>query len=114
MVNKNNLDKASNLLDYFKKTAKEKKDIAITFNRNKVKYTMAEILQDFTVEEIKLMIDYYCSSYTELNLTEFCYEYDSINNEMISDAEDELKRRALAEQTRQRVVEFRNKYGDHK
>jgi hypothetical protein len=112
-VNKNKLDTAGTLLDYFKKKVKAAKDIDLVFNRNKIKYSVAEILNDFTPQDVKDMIDYYVRVYNNPNVSEFCYEYDSIFVEMKADAEDEIARRATAEETRRRVEEFRQQYGGH-
>lgn len=110
-MNKQYLDIANKLLDYFKKKAKEIHGVDVVINRNKSKYAIAEMLADLSVKQVQDLIDYYMHTYNEPNVNEFCYEYDTIHKEMVTDQQDTIERKSLAEETRRRVEEFRKQYG---
>lgn len=110
-MNKKYLDDANTLISYFKKQVKQVKNVDIVVNRNKTKYNIAEILYDFSPAEVRRLIDYYVKTYKEPDLIQFCYSYEEIHKEMITDEQDDKDRLALAKETRKRVEEFRKQYG---
>lgn len=109
-MKRNSLDVANDLITYFAKayTAKLKKKPVI--NRGKMKFAMADVLQDWNQTEIKTFLDYYVRTEAEPDLTDFCRRYDEIINDKMVEENDAKVRKELMDETKRSVLKFREQY----
>jgi len=109
-MRKNPLDIANDLITYFSKSYVLKMGKKPILNRGKMKYGLAEILQDWNQTEIKEFIDYYVKSTSDPDLTDFCRRYDEIISDKQIEENDTKERKRLMSETQRSVREFREKY----
>lgn len=110
MTRRNVLDVANDMITHFIKTYTSKFKEKPIVNRGKMKYALAEILQDWSQTEIKELLVYYVNSESEPDLSDFCRRYDEIIRDKRLEAADQKVRKQLLNETRQSVLEFREKY----
>lgn len=79
-------------------------------NRGRIKFSIAEILQDWSQTEVKSFLDYYVRTTTEPDIVDFCKRYDEIISEKEIEEKDAKDRRQLMNETRQSVLRFRERY----
>jgi len=100
------------IISYFQARYKEKFNRRPIVNRNKLQWTVGNILQDLSMKEIKTLIDFYIRTDKNPSLMEFCYEYDEILDRMNLESVDLENRKALMRKTEESVIEFRKRYGN--
>lgn len=110
MTKRNVLDVANDMITHFVKAYNGKFKEKPIVNRGKMKYAIAEILQDWTQAEIKDLLTYYVNTESHPDLNDFCKRYDEIIREKRVEANDQKIRKQLLNETRQSVLEFREKY----
>jgi hypothetical protein len=110
MSRRNVLDVANDMITHFVKLYNGRFKEKPIVNRGKMKYAMAEILQDWTQAEIKDLLTYYVDTETAPDLSDFCKRYDEIIREKRIEANDRKIRKQLLNETRKSVLEFREKY----
>lgn len=113
-MRKNNLDVSNELISHFIKSYTKKLGKKPVVNRGKLKYSIAEILQDWNQTEIKSFLDYYVKTETEPDLVDFCRRYDEIIRDKEIEQNDAKARKQLMSETKKAVLEFREKYKDAK
>jgi hypothetical protein len=109
-MRKNPLDVANDLITYFSKSYTQKIGNKPILNRGKMKYAMAEILQDWNQTEIKSFIDFYIRTSSDPDLSDFCKRYDEIIHDKEIEENDLKQRKQLMSETQKSVIEFREKY----
>lgn len=102
---------ASQLIDYFKTQYVKKYGTRPTISRTKAKYQFSDALQDFTIDELKSIIDYYLTIEREPTLNKLVSEYPELSEKMKHDKKSEIERKQLLQETKNRVMEFRRLYG---
>lgn len=110
MTRRNILDVANDMITHFIKAYNGRFHEKPIVNRGKMKYALAEILQDWSQTEIKDLLTYYVSTETTPDLTDFCRRYDEIIRDKRLEAQDQKIRKQLLDETRRSVLEFREKY----
>ena len=110
MSRRNVLDVANEMITHFVKAYSGRFKEKPIVNRGKMKYAIAEILQDWTQTEIKDLLTYYVSTEARPDLNDFCKRYDEIIRERRVEAADQKVRKQLLNETRRSVLEFREKY----
>lgn len=99
------------IITYYQTKYKAKFGRRAIVNRNTLQWSVANILKDLTVKEIKNLIDFYISTDKNPSLKTFCYDYDEIYQRMDLEAKDLEERKALLKKTQKDVEEFRRRYG---
>lgn len=108
------LQSAHSIISYYQKKYKEKVGVGPALaNRNKMKYLIADALEDLSVGDFQKIIDYYIRVESEPSLMSLCYEYDEMYRRMRADAKDQSDRLALLKETEERVKRFRETFGKH-
>lgn len=110
MSRRNVLDVANDMISHFIKLYSEKFKEKPIVNRGKMKYAMAEILQDWTQVEIKDLIAYYVNTEMSPDLNDFCRRYDEIIKEKRIESNDKKVRKQLLNETRESVLKFRETF----
>lgn len=98
------------LITFYINQYKDKHGEKPIVNRNKVKFLIAEILQDLSKEEVEALILFYLKVESQPNLERMCYEYDELLKQKDIEEEDILTRKALMRETHQKVIDFRERY----
>ena len=104
------IKQAHAIIEFYKKSYKEKYGENPILNRNKLKYLIKDALADLSPNQFKELIKYYLRVELEPSLLKLCYEYDEL---MIKKEREkkELKLGAqLRRETRERVENFRRTY----
>lgn len=101
----------SRIIAHYKKVYKDKFDTDPTFNRVKIKYNIADILDDLSEDEILELISYFVATDKNPTLLRFVYEYDEIKEQKKLNANDVAARKALLRETQKTVQEFRKRFG---
>lgn len=110
MTRRNILDVANDMITHFVKVYNSKFKEKPIVNRGKMKYALAEILQDWSQAEIKDLLTYYINTESSPDLSDFCRRYDEIIRDKRLEAADQEVRKQLLNETRRSVLEFREKY----
>lgn len=110
MTRRNVLDVANDMITHFVKVYNGKFKEKPIVNRGKMKYAIAEILQDWTQAEIKELLTYYVNTESHPDLSDFCRRYDEIIREKRVEANDQKIRKQLLNETRESVLKFRENY----
>lgn len=110
MSRRNVLDVANDMITHFIKAYNSKFKEKPIVNRGKMKYAIAEILQDWSQTEVKDLLNYYVSTDIKPDLSDFCRRYDEIIREKRLEADDQAVRKQLLNETKKSVLEFREKY----
>jgi hypothetical protein len=105
------LTKAHTIISYYQTQYKNRYGKTATVNRNKVQYLIVNILKDWSVKQVKELIDFYLETDKNPNLSLFCYEYDEVLESMHESIKDLENRKNLLSQTEKAVQEFRRRYG---
>jgi hypothetical protein len=97
-------------MTHFVKCYKEEFDSEPVINRNKARASIQAILMDYSLQEVKDMLEYYVSHWIDPTLQWFCYNY-----EQVLIAQDEAEQRKAITQvrrdeTKQRLEEWRNRW----
>lgn len=109
-MKRNPLDAANDLITYFVKIYGAKFSMKPVINRGKLKFAMADVLQDWNQTEIKSFLDYYVSTEKHPDLTDFCRRYDEIIQDKMLEENDAKERRQLMNDTKNSVMKFREQY----
>lgn len=109
-MKRNNLDVANDLITYFIKIYGAKLGKKPILNRGKLKFGIAEILQDWNQTQIKSFLDYYVKTESQPDLTDFCRRYDEIIQDKNVEEDDAKTRRDLMNETKRSVQKFREMY----
>lgn len=109
-MNKNSLEAANNLITYFIKLVVNKTQMKPIINRGKMKFALAEILEDWKAEEVKNFIEYYIKTDSQPDLVDFCKRYDEIIRDKKIEEQDSKIRKELMQQTQASVMRFREQY----
>lgn len=109
-MTKNPLDISNDLITYFMKLYKEKYQTKTVINRGKLKFALADILQDWSQADVKSFIAYYIKTDSNADLSDFCRRYDEIIKDKALEEHDAKERRQLMSETQKSVKEFREKY----
>lgn len=104
-------DKANQLVTYYQKKYKLRYHEDALVARSKIKYPLADALEDFTFEQLKKAIDFYLATDKDPSLNSFAYDYAEIIDTMRKQRQGNQERRILMEETRARVMKFRERYG---
>lgn len=99
------------IISYYISEFKKKYAKNPVVNRNTVKYLIDNMLKDLSQEEIYQLIRYYLKIELEPSLSKLCYEYDDILIKQREEEEDTEYRKQVMNETHQRVLEFRRRYG---
>jgi len=110
MTRRNSLDIANDMITHFVKAYSKKFGEKPIVNRGKMKYALAEILQDWSQTEIKDLLVYYINTDIKPDLSDFCRRYDEIIRDKRLEVEDQRVRKQLLNETQRSVLEFREKY----
>jgi len=79
------------------------------FNRNTEKWGFGYMVDDLGVDSFPTL-EYYFTLRRNQTSADFLHNYHDINDWMREDAEDEIKREALLEQTKKRVKEYEDRW----
>jgi hypothetical protein len=109
MVDK--FDKANQLVTYYQRKYKARYHEDALVARSKLKYPLADALTDFTVDQLKKAIDFYLATDKDPSLSSFAYDYVEIIDTMRKQFRGDQERRMLMEETKARVMKFRERYG---
>lgn len=109
-MKKNPLDVANELISYFIQLVQTKTGKRSVVNRGKMKYSIAEILHDWSVKEVKEFLEYYVRTETLPDLADFYNRYDKIIQEMQVETTDARDRKNLMTETQEAVRKFRETY----
>lgn len=109
-MRKNDLDIANGLITYFNKLFTDKFDEKPILNRGKIKFALAEILQDWKQSELKSFIEYYVRTSSQPDLSDFCRRYDEIIQDKKIEELDATDRKQLMSETKKSVLRFREQY----
>lgn len=109
-MKRNPLDVANDLITYFAKAYTAKLNKKPVINRGKMKFAMADVLQDWNQTEIKSFLDYYVRTESEPDLIDFCRRYDEIIHDKMVEENDAKIRRELMNETKRSVQKFREQY----
>lgn len=113
-MRKNPLDVANDLITYFVKIYGAKFENKPVINRGKLKFAMADVLQDWKSTEIKSFLDYYVATERQPDLMDFCRRYDEIIQEKMLEDNDAKERKQLLSDTKKSVMKFRESYNGAK
>lgn len=105
-----NLDIANSLITHFRNDYYKKFGEKPIVNRGKIKYGLAEILQDYTQTEVKVLIDFYLATQKEPDLSDFCRRYDEIIRDKNREDSDKIERKQLLNETKSSVMKFREQF----
>jgi len=108
------LDTANSLITYFLSAYTKKTGSKAIVNRAKMKFSVTEILQDWSQSEVREFIDYYVKTETKPDLADFCRRYDEIIRDMRIEQEDKKDRIRLMNETKNAVIKFREQFGNAK
>lgn len=99
------------LINYYLKEYEKKKGLKPPVNRNTARWSFANILEDFTVSEVKELIDYYMHINASHNnsLPWFFNHYEQLAVSKEERDADIVARRKLREETKRRTEEWRKK-----
>lgn len=109
-MKRNPLDVANELITYFIKAYTARMGKKPVINRGKMKFAMADVLQDWNQTEIKSFLDYYVRTEAQPDLMDFCRRYDEIINDKMVEESDAKIRKELMDETRRSVLKFREQY----
>ena len=106
------LNQAHMLISHYQKLYEQRFGKRPILNRNKLKYLLADILRDLSMDEVKALITYYIKvEKAEPALLTLCYDYAEILEVMRKNEKDASERSQLMRETMQRTREFRERYG---
>lgn len=108
MVDK--LKNAHTLISEYQRLYAEKYGEKPVLNRNKLKYSLADILIDMTLVQVKELLAFYIKTETDPSLNKFCYEYAELWHAMREHERDANERKRLLHETEKRTREFRERY----
>lgn len=114
MTRRNALDVANDMITHFIKAYNSRFHEKPIVNRGKMKYALAEILQDWSQTEIKELLTYYVNTESRPDLSDFCKRYDEIIRDKRLEIADQKIRKQLLNETRQSVLKFREEYKNAK
>jgi hypothetical protein len=109
-MNRKNLDIANDLVTHFIQLYTSKFGKRPILNRGKLKFSLAEILEDWSKTELKSFIDYYIKSDSDPDLADFCRRYDEIIHDKEVEENDAANRKQLMSETQKAVLKFREQY----
>lgn len=109
-MRRNHLDIANEIITYFIKIYSHKMNTKPIVNRGKLKFSIAEVLQDWNQKEIRSFIDYYVRTESQPDLVDFCRRYDEIIQNKLLDERDSEDRKQLMNETKASVLRFRELY----
>lgn len=109
-MKRNPLDVANDLITYFVKIYGARFSAKPVINRNKLKFAMTDVLQDWNQTEIKSFLDYYVATENQPDLTDFCRRYDEIIQDKMLEENDAKERKQLLNDTKNSVMKFREQY----
>jgi hypothetical protein len=100
------------LVTYFLSAFKDKYEAAPKdFNRFRDKWGFQGMIEDYGMDNAKLIIDYYFSTSRNYHPTKYLlFNYEKLNNAMLERKEDEKKRAQLRAESRRRVEEWRKQH----
>lgn len=104
------LDIANSLITYFLNGYHSRFGQKAIVNRGKMKYGIAEILQDWSQTEVKGFIDFYLKTEKEPDLSDFCRRYDEIIRDKNLEDSDKKVRKQLLDETKDSVRKFREQF----
>lgn len=113
-MKKNPLDTANDLITHFISVYKRKFSKKPVVNRGKLKYGLAEVLQDWTEAQVKEFIEYYVKSNSDPDLADFYRRYDEIIKDKEIEEKDAEERKQLLNETQKSVIKFRETYKNAK
>lgn len=102
---------AEALIKYYKDQYKARYGRDQVIPRSKVKYPLKDALKDFSLTELKKLIDFYLRTEKRPTITSFAYEYAEISEEYEFQKAQAYERNQLRRQTEESVREFRERYG---
>lgn len=105
----NLFEQSSELMTFFKDSYYNKYSKKLSFNRFKVKYYFLDVLEDHSLDEVKILIEHYfkVGSNGSHSINDFLSCYDELSKNISEYSEDAVERRRLRELTRERVEEYR-------
>lgn len=109
-MSKKPLDVADDLVSHFSRIYFLKLKKRPIHNRSKMKFSLLDILKDWSEQEVQSFLDYYVSTEKQPDLADFCKRYDQIIQDKQLEESDMKDRRKLMDETRQAVLKFREHY----
>jgi len=107
------MQQANTLVNQFLAAHKEKYGKTPTINRFKEKYAMKDVIESVGFERAQALLAYYFrTGRTSHPFEWFKYNFDKLDAVMNELAEDEEKKRAIREETKRRVEEWKEKFGE--
>lgn len=99
------------LITYYDKKFKERYKVAAVVNRNSARWGFDSILKGMSPQETKELIDYWFDTNTKERhpLTWFFYNYEKLMEEKARQSEDDLLRRHLREESKQRAEKWKER-----
>lgn len=107
---KKQLDSASKLITVYQNLYREKFGKKQVLNRNKLQYSVANILLDLDEDQVQTLMQFYIRTDKDPSLQKFCFEYDEIDLRMRAEADDRDLRRSLMRETMRSVQEYQGRY----